>query len=77
MKVYLYNPETGLYEGETFEETAMLKNESGLTTAPPPDYDHGQVPVFDQQKSAWVVIPVTIARQLLKLRSTSTMEKSA
>jgi len=65
MKAYLYDPETGVYEGETFEETAMLQYEDGLTSIPPPEYQHGHVPVFDRQINSWTVIPASIARQLL------------
>ena len=67
MKAYLFNTENGLYEGETFEEADMLQYEDGITPIPPPDYEHGQVPVFDRQKNEWAVIPVTIARQLLSI----------
>ena len=67
MKAYLFNTESGLYEGETFEEAGMLQHEDGITTVPPPDYEHGQVPVFDRKKNEWSVIPITIAKQLLRL----------
>lgn len=67
MKAYLFNSENGLYEGETFEEAGMLQHEDGITTIPAPDYEHGQVPVFDRRKNEWAVIPVTIAKQLLRL----------
>ena len=50
MKAYMYNAETGLYEGETFEEPDMLEYEDGITTVPPPDYEHGQVPVFNRER---------------------------
>lgn len=71
MKAYLFNTENGLYEGETFEEPDMLQYEDGLTTIPPPGYEHGQVPVFDRQNNAWSIIPVPIARQLLTLHKES------
>ena len=74
MKAYLYNAENGLYEGETFEEAARLSNEDGITTIPPPEYGHGQVPVFDLQKKQWAVIPVAVARQLLNIGTDKTME---
>lgn len=67
MKAYLFHTENGLYEGEIFEDAAMLAYEDGITTIPPPNFEHGQVPVFDRQKNNWSVIPVTIARQLLNL----------
>ena len=76
MKVYLFNTEHGLYEGETFEEPDMLKYEEGVTPVPPPAYEHGQVPVFDRQKNTWTVIPSTIARQLLG-SNRSTLTESA
>jgi hypothetical protein len=67
MKAYLFNIETGLYEGETFVETGKLQCEDSITPIPPPEYGHGQVPVFDRREKTWAVIPVTIAKQLLRL----------
>ena len=75
MKAYLFNIEYGLYEGETFEEADMLQYEEGITPVPPPDYEHGQVPVFDRKKNEWTVIPVTIARQLLNISTSETTER--
>jgi len=77
MKAYLFNTENGLYEGESFEEADMLQYQDGLTAIPPPDYDHEQVPVFDRQKNAWTIIPVTIARQLLKISTPGSTEKTS
>ncbi len=64
MKVYLFDTQSGLYEGETFEDADILAYEDGITPIPPPDYGHGQVPVFDSHKNDWVVIPTSTARQL-------------
>ena len=47
----------------------MLQYEEGITLIPPPDFEHGQVPVFDRQRNEWAVIPVNIAKQLLNLRN--------
>ena len=77
MKAYLFNAENGLFEGETFEEAGMLQHEDGITTVPPPDYEHGQVPVFDRKKNEWSVIPVTIAKQLLRLDNEGNTEKKS
>ena len=74
MKVYLFNPENGLYGGESFEQADMLQYEEGTTSIPPPEYRHDQVPVFDRQNNAWVVVPVTVARQLLNLKTVNTTE---
>lgn len=76
MKAYLYNATTGVYEGETFEEADILQYENGLTTIPPPDYVPGEVPVFDREKSSWTLVPVTIARQLLKIGPEEIVEKN-
>ncbi|HXE95500.1 MAG TPA: hypothetical protein VN642_03785 [Dongiaceae bacterium] len=77
MKAYLFNSESGLYEGETFEEADMLQYEEGITTISPPGYEHGQVPVFDRRKNEWAVIPVTIARQLLRLDDDANRESKS
>ena len=75
MKTYLFNMENGLYQGETFEEAGMLQYEDGITPVPPPDYEHGQVPVFDPRKKAWMVMPLNIVRQLLNSGPASFTEK--
>ncbi len=77
MKAYLFNEENGLYEGETFEEADMLKYEEGITPVPPPDYEHGQVPVFDRRENVWAVIPVSIARQLLNISTSESTERKS
>jgi len=74
MKVYLYHEKTGVYESETFEDAAILQHENGLTTTPPPDCQHGQVPVFDRLNNSWTVIPVSLARQLLNISPSSSKE---
>lgn len=76
MKAYFFNTESGLYEGETFEEPDMLQYEDGITPVPPPDYEHGQIPVFDRQKNTWTVIPVSMARQLLNVVTPGPTEKT-
>lgn len=77
MKSYLFNTATGLYEGETFEEPDKLQCEEGITTVAPPTYEHGQVPVFDRRKNEWAVIPVTIAKQLLRLDDGANTESNS
>lgn len=65
MKVYLFDTQNGLFEGETFEEPDMIQYEEGMTVTPPPEYAQGQVPVFDHHKNEWTVIPISVAKQLL------------
>ena len=77
MKAYLFNTDNGLYEGESLEEPDMLVYEEGITTVPPPDYVHGQVPVFDRERETWEVMPSNIARQLLNLGNSNAKEKQS
>ena len=77
MKTYLFNVENGLYEGETFEDADMLQYEDGITPVPPPDYEYGQVQVFDRRRNSWSIIPVTIARQLLGLPAGAETESTS
>ena len=60
MKVYQFNPENGIYAGELFEESEMLKYVEGVTTIAPPTYGPGQVPVFDPKRQAWGTISATL-----------------
>ena len=76
MKAYLFSTETGLYEGETYEEPEMLQYDEGITPVPPPDYENGHVPVFDRLRNEWAVIPVTIAKQLLQINVANSERKS-
>jgi hypothetical protein len=47
MRAYLFDTETGLYEGETYEYAQFVKPEEGMTSVPAPDYTKEQVPVYD------------------------------
>ena len=67
MKAYLFNSENGLYVGEIFAEPDIIQYEEDLTPVPPPDFEQGQVPVFDRRENGWAVIPISIARQLLNI----------
>lgn len=76
MKVYMFDPQNGLFEGEAFEDPKMLKHKDGITPIPPPDYEHGQVPVFDHQNNNWSVIPINIAKQLLNNSTAKSSEST-
>lgn len=75
MKVYLFDPQNGLFQGESFEAPDSITYVEGITPIPPPTYEHGLVPVFDCQKNEWAVIPLTIAKQLLKSATPEITEK--
>ncbi|HTP65838.1 MAG TPA: hypothetical protein VMJ66_10650 [Geobacteraceae bacterium] len=60
MKIYLFNPENGVYLGEDFaDEKPMKRGESVVpadaTTIAPPRTESGQVPVFDAVAQRWDV----------------------
>jgi len=61
----MYDSQNGIYEGATFEEPDIIHNEEGFTTIPPPEYENGQVAVFERRNNKWTVIPLNIAKQLL------------
>jgi len=65
MKVYLFDTESGLYEGESFESDDMLKYEEGLISVAPPLYEAEQVPVFDAEQVGWKVMPVALVREIV------------
>jgi hypothetical protein len=69
MKAYLFNVDNGLFEGEAFEDPEMLQYEEGITPVPPPEYEHGQVPVYDRLNNNWNVMPINTAKQLLNIRT--------
>ncbi len=65
MKFYQFNEDTGLYEGEIFLDGDILPYISGVTTVVPPEYEQGEVPVFEIARQQWIVLPVSVIRQLL------------
>lgn len=63
MKIYLFNPETGVYLGEDFADEAPMKQGRDIlppdaTTIAPPPVEHGQVLVFNTVAEYWEVRPV-------------------
>ncbi len=60
MKIYLFNPETGIYLGEDFaDESSMTRRDfvvpPDATTVAPPQFDRGEIPVFDAAAQRWDV----------------------
>ncbi len=69
MKAYMFDTESGLYEGEAFEDESLIKYVDGLTTITPPEHDKGMVPVFNQNHQVWSLIPISAAKIRLGLAS--------
>ncbi len=63
MKVYLFNVDNGLYEGEEFRSPAELEGAEGVTREAPPPYEAGTAPVYDRNLGRWRLVPVASLRQ--------------
>jgi hypothetical protein len=64
MKIYLFNPEIGVYLGEDFaDEAPMRRGEfvipADATTIAPPPVGRGEVPVFRATENRWEIRPVS------------------
>jgi hypothetical protein len=62
MKAYMFDAESGMYEGETFEDDSLIKYVDGLTAITPPEHDKGMVPVFNQNHQVWSIVPISEAK---------------
>jgi hypothetical protein len=69
MKIYLFDPETGIYLGEDFADGAPMGwGESVIppdaTTIAPPEGGRGQILFFDVAAQYWEVRSSPVASQL-------------
>ncbi len=76
MKVYLFNPETGVYLGEDFAEEAFMKQGGyvippGVTTIAPPEGGRGHILVFDVDAQCWETHSSPSINQCRETRSTN------
>ena len=60
MKIYRFNPETGIYLGEDFADEAPMKRGAFVvppdaTTVAPPEGGRGHLLVFDVAAQCWEV----------------------
>jgi hypothetical protein len=63
MKIYLFNPDSGVYLGEDFSDDQPIGQDrcslpSDATAIAPPPYKSGEVPVFRSAENRWRVAPV-------------------
>jgi len=60
MKIYLFNPDSGVYLGEDFADEAPMKKGAFVippdaTTIAPPQIESGQILVFNARIQQWEV----------------------
>lgn len=66
MKVYLFNCNSGLYEGEDFHADDRIGVDEGMTTVPPPPAQPGHVPVYDHDSDSWRLVSIEEFRKLVQ-----------
>lgn len=69
MKLYTFDTETGLYLGQDFGNEKDINVSEGITDLAPPDFNHGETPLFDINNQQWVVIEIDKVRPMLDQNS--------
>jgi hypothetical protein len=65
MKAYMYDPESGIYQGQVYEDGSLLKYIEGVTTIPPLPYADNEVLAFDGNEQKWIVRTIVEMRKIL------------
>ena len=55
MRVYFYDIETGIFQGEEYEYDEKVRYLDEATTTAPPPYERGTVPVYNRQHRCWTL----------------------
>jgi len=55
MRVYFYDLETGIFQGEEYEYDEKARHMDGATTIAPPPYERGTVPVYNREGRCWTL----------------------
>ena len=53
VKVYYFDPDSGVYQGEGFQAQGPCDAEEGVTGVAPPPCAAGEIPVFDRDHYRW------------------------
>lgn len=54
MKIYFFDRDSGIYQGEEFEDDALVSEMDNATTVvPPPSCTKGEIAVFDPVAQRW------------------------
>jgi hypothetical protein len=58
MKVYLFDPESGIYEGEDFCDNREINELDGMTLLEPSEAIPEHVKVYDPELRRWENVPI-------------------
>jgi hypothetical protein len=54
MRVFYFDEENGIFQGQGYEDGHIAPDTPGMTTIPPPPHEQGMVPVFVRGEGRWV-----------------------
>ena len=54
MRVFYYDEEIGIFQGEGYEQGSIAFDTPGMTTIAPPPHQQGMVPVFLPDEGRWI-----------------------
>lgn len=55
MKIYFFDCITGVYQGEGFEDEAVIDMIEGVTVVAPPPYCKGEIAVYNCGSNVWTL----------------------
>ena len=81
MKIYLFNPDSGVYLGEDFSDDLPICQGRGslpahATTIAPPPCQSGEVPVFRPAENQWRVAPVAALVQAAAAAAAGSLQQA-
>jgi hypothetical protein len=67
MKVYRFNVDNGVYEGEDFCDDMEVLEAEGITTMPPPEHPPGHILIYEGTVGTWKLVPTADLRRRVNL----------
>lgn len=58
MKIYRFDPDTGIFQGEDFVDPSEFTTETGVTNVLPPEPVLGMIRCFDATATTWRLLPI-------------------
>lgn len=66
MKIYLYDPDSGHYQGEDFADDSFMEKKAvppaGATNVAPPSYGPGETAIFSAVTQGWEIRKISAVR---------------